>query len=129
MSQFSPRCSYIPKEKSPHSKSSLDENEIDEVRKKLDHLKSLLIQVKNQINSTSNDEDGDNKDSNKTDERILLNTSTELNPLQTIKKNTEEHEEKIDDAYRNLPNYATFSVKKSHEYAVRNWLPSNFNHI
>ncbi|VDO87973.1 unnamed protein product [Schistosoma margrebowiei] len=128
MSQFSPRCSYIPKEKSPHSISSLDENEIDEVRKKLDHLQSLLIQVKNQLNSTPND-DEDKKDGGKTGEIILLNTSTELNPLQTIEKNTEEHEEKIDDAYRNLPNYATFSVKKSHEYAVRNWLLSNFDHI
>ncbi|CAH8287901.1 unnamed protein product [Schistosoma intercalatum] len=73
MSPLSPRCSYIPKEKSPHSISSLDENEIDEDRKKLDHLD--------------------------------------------------------DDSCQNLPNYATFSVKQSHEYAVRNWLLSNFIHI
>ncbi|VDP03617.1 unnamed protein product [Schistosoma margrebowiei] len=59
MSQLSPRCSYIPREKSPYSISSFDENEIDEVRKKLDHLKSLLIQVKNQLNSSPNDEDED----------------------------------------------------------------------
>ncbi|CAH8600702.1 unnamed protein product [Schistosoma mattheei] len=91
MSPLSPPCSYIPKEKSPHSISSLDENEIDEVRKKLDHLQSLLIQ--------------------------------------TTAKNTEENGEKIDDSCQNLPNYATFSVKQSHEYAVRNWLLSNFNHI
>ncbi|CAH8819163.1 unnamed protein product [Schistosoma curassoni] len=71
MSQLSSRCSYIPKEKSPHSISSLDENEIDEVRKKLDHLKSLLIQVKNQLKPTPNNDDDDD---NMIDERIFLNT-------------------------------------------------------
>ncbi|VDO98992.1 unnamed protein product [Schistosoma margrebowiei] len=126
MSQLPPRCSYIPSEKSPHSISSLYENEIDEVRKKLDHLKSLLIQVKNQLNSSPNDEDDDD---NMIDERFFPNTSTEMSLLQTTKKNTVEYAEKIDDSCRNLPNYTTFSVKKSHEYAVRNWKLSNFNHI
>ncbi|RTG80537.1 uncharacterized protein DC041_0008964 [Schistosoma bovis] len=116
MSPLSPRCSYIPKEKSPHSISSLDENEIDEVRKKLDHLKSLLIQVKNQLNSSPNDEDDDD---NMIDERIFPNISTEVNLLQITAKNNEENGEKIDDSCQNLPNYVTFSVKKSHEYAVR----------
>ncbi|CAH8640246.1 unnamed protein product [Schistosoma haematobium] len=127
MSPLSPQCSYIPKEKSPHSISSLDENEIDEVRMKLDHLQSLLIQVKNQLNYSPNDEDDD--DDNMIDERIFTNTSTELSLLLTTEKNTEENEERIDGSCQNLPNYATFSVKKSHEYAVRNWLLSNFNHI
>uniref|UniRef100_A0A095A4T3 Uncharacterized protein n=1 Tax=Schistosoma haematobium TaxID=6185 RepID=A0A095A4T3_SCHHA len=126
MSPLSPQCSYIPKEKSPHSISSLDENEIDEVRMKLDHLQSLLIQVKNQLKSSPNDEDDDD---NMIDERIFTNTSTELSLLLTTEKNTEENEERIDGSCQNLPNYATFSVKKSHEYAVRNWLLSNFNHI
>ncbi|CAH8587098.1 unnamed protein product [Schistosoma bovis] len=126
MSQLSPRCSYIPKEKSPYSISSLDDNEIDEVRKNLDHLKSLLIQVKNQLNSSPNDGDDDD---NMIDERFFTNTSTELSLLQTNKKNTVEYAEKIDDSCRNSPHYTTFSVKKSHEYAVRNWLLSNFNHI
>ncbi|VDP09072.1 unnamed protein product [Schistosoma margrebowiei] len=84
MSQLSPRCSYIPREKSPHSISSLDENEIDEVRKNLDHLKSLLIQVKNQLNSSPNDEDDDD---NMIDERFFPNTSTELSLLQTAEEN------------------------------------------
>ncbi|CAH8645690.1 unnamed protein product [Schistosoma rodhaini] len=130
ISRFSPRCSYIPKEKSSSSISSLDENEIDEVQKKLNNLKSLFIQVKNQINSSSTDND-DNHNTNKIDERLLPNTSTEVNPPKTDVKNTEDGGEKIDecDPYQNLPNYATFSVKKSHEYAVRNWLLSNFNHI
>ncbi|CAH8288369.1 unnamed protein product [Schistosoma intercalatum] len=127
MSPLSPPCSYIAKEKSPHSISCLDENEIDEVRKKLDHLQSLLIQVKNQLNSSPNDEFGD--DDNMIDEIIFSNTSTEVNLSQTTEKNTEENGEKIDDSCQNLPNYATFSVKQSHEYAVRNWLLSNFNHI
>ncbi|CAH8587161.1 unnamed protein product, partial [Schistosoma bovis] len=126
MSQLSPRCSYIPKEKSPYSISSLDDNEIDEVRKNLDHLKSLLIQVKNQLNSSPNDGDDDD---NMIDERFFTNTSDVLSLLQTNKKNTVEYAEKIDDSCRNLPHYTTFSVKKSHEYAVRNWLLSNFNHI
>ncbi|CAH8647789.1 unnamed protein product [Schistosoma haematobium] len=126
MSPLSPPCSYIPKEESPHSISSLDENEIDGVRKKLDHLQSLLIQVKNQLNYSPNDEDDDD---NMIDERIFPNTSTEVNLLQTTEKNTEENGEKIDDSCQNLPNYATFSVKQSHEYAVRNWLLSNFIHI
>ncbi|CAH8630960.1 unnamed protein product [Schistosoma bovis] len=129
MSPLSPRCSYIPKEKSPHSISSLDENEIDEVRKKLDHLQSLLIQVKNQLNSSPKDDDDDNKDSHKIDERIFANTLTELSLLQTTEMNTEENGQKINDSWQNLPNYVTFSVKKSHEYAVRNWLLSNFSHI
>ncbi|CAH8623333.1 unnamed protein product [Schistosoma guineensis] len=126
MSPLPPRCSYIPKEKSPHSISSLDANEVDEVRKKLDHLQSLLIQVKNQLKCSPIDEDDDD---NMIDERIFPNTSTELSLLQTTAKNTEENGEKIDDSCENLPNYATFSVKKSHEYAVRNWLLSNFIHI
>ncbi|VDP55320.1 unnamed protein product [Schistosoma margrebowiei] len=104
----------------------LDDNEIDEVRKNLDRLKSLLIQVKNQLNSSPNDEDDDD---NMIDERLFPNTSTELSLLQTNKKNTVEYAEKIDDSCRNLTHYTTFSVKKSHEYAVRNWLLSNFNHI
>ncbi|VDP88671.1 unnamed protein product [Schistosoma mattheei] len=127
MSPLSPPCSYIPKEKSPHSISSLDENEIDEVRKKLDHLQSLLIQAKNQLISSPNDEFGD--DDNMIDERIFPNTPTELSLLQNTAQNTEENGEKIDDSCQNLRNYATFSVKQSHEYAVRNWLLSNFNHI
>ncbi|CAH8640169.1 unnamed protein product [Schistosoma haematobium] len=126
MSPLSPRCSYIPKEKSLHSISSLDENEIDEVRKKLDHFQSLLIQVKNQLNSSPNDEDDDG---DMIDEIILPNTSTEVNLLQTTEKNIEENGEEIDDSCQKLPNYVTFSVKKSHEYAVRNWLLSNFKPI
>lgn len=129
INQFSPRYSYIPKEKSPHSISSLDENEIDEVRKKLDNLKSLFKEVKNQIDSLPTDNDDNNNNTNKIDDRMFPNTLTEVNPLQTNEKNTEEHEENTDDPFQNLPNYATFSVKKSHEYAVRNWLLSNFNHI
>ncbi|VDP37143.1 unnamed protein product [Schistosoma curassoni] len=121
--------SYKSRKKSPHSISSLDENEIDEVRKKLDHLQSLLIQVKNQLNSSPNDDDDDNKDSHKIDERIFANTLTELSLLQTTEKSTEENGQKINDSWQNLPNYVTFSVTKSHEYAVRNWLLSNFNHI
>ncbi|VDP55112.1 unnamed protein product [Schistosoma margrebowiei] len=104
----------------------LDENEIDEVRKNLDHLKSLLIQVKNQLNSSPNNEDDDD---NMIDERFFPNTSTELSLLQTTKKNTVEYAEKIEDSCRNFRHYTTFSVKKSHEYAVRNWLLTYFNHI
>ncbi|VDP55946.1 unnamed protein product [Schistosoma margrebowiei] len=107
----------------------IEENEVEwhTVEKEyLDHLKSLLIQVKNQLNSSLNNEDDDD---NMIDERFFPNTSTELSFLQTTKKNTVEYAEKIDDSCRNLPHYTTFSVKKSHEYDVRNWLPSNFNHI
>ncbi|CAH8600639.1 unnamed protein product [Schistosoma mattheei] len=92
MSPLSPPCSYIPKEKSPHSISSLDENEIDEVRKKLDHLQSLLIQVKNQLNSSPNDEDDDD---NMIDERIFPNTSTELSLLQTTERIPKKMEKRL----------------------------------
>ncbi|CAH8559684.1 unnamed protein product [Schistosoma turkestanicum] len=127
-SRFSPRSS---KEKSPPSTSSLDEDEVNDVQQKLNNLQSLFIQTKNQIDLSTIDQN-DYENINKVDQRLQSNNqSDEMNQSKADEMNAEEHKENIDehDSFVNLPNYATFSVKKSHQYAVENWLFSNFNHI
>ncbi|KAH8862522.1 hypothetical protein KSF78_0002359 [Schistosoma japonicum] len=122
----SPQSCYISTDKSSLSISSLNEEEIYEAQKKLDSLQGLFIQLKNQIDSSNTADNNQEIIPNKSIEQI-----SEHNLSETKVRSTEDEKEKADefDDFRNLPNYATFSVKKSHQFAVRNWLRSNFNHI
>ncbi|KAK4475824.1 hypothetical protein MN116_000650 [Schistosoma mekongi] len=122
----SPQGCTMSKDNSSLSITSLNEEEINEAQKKLDNLQALFIQVKNQIDSSNTTDN---------DKEIMPNTSTEHitehSLFQTEVESTGGEREKTDkfDDIQNLPNYATFSVEKSHQFAVRNWLLSNFNHI
>ncbi|CAH8869187.1 unnamed protein product [Trichobilharzia szidati] len=114
------------KRNSPLSVSSLDSDEMAEVQNKLDNLQILLSQTNNlKVN----------------DEKIGDSTAPCIKPdecdipkmevLQDQAQDENKPVRKIDESvsFQKLPNYVTFSVKKSHQYAVRNWLLSNYNHI
>nr|CAH8869100.1 unnamed protein product [Trichobilharzia regenti] len=114
------------KRNSPLSVSSLDSGQMAEVQNKLDNLQILLSQINNlKVN----------------DEKIGDSTVTNSKPdgcdvpkMEVLQGQTQEENKPVRQAdesvlFQKLPNYVTFSVKKSHQYAVRNWLLSNYNHI
>ncbi|CAH8606655.1 unnamed protein product [Heterobilharzia americana] len=110
------------KKESPPTVSSLDDDELAEVQKNLDNFQLLLSQF---INTPKL---GDNNIGNS---KFICNETTEnANPQHEEKEDGNSVKEKKEHPpFQKLPNYITFSVKKSHQFAVRRWLHSNYNHI